>query len=289
MTEQGLEPAAALRRVRELEASEARLRQAEAELRYVVTSARCILWHATVRENGRDLKWDLRIWDPEAAQRFLPLAVASGGTYEEAWLGCRPAEDRERCAQIARAALLTGESGYKHEFRCRARDGEERFIWEDVQIEAQRGPGDARRWRLVGVCTDVSERKRLENALLQARKSDAIGQLASGVAHDFNNLLMAITGYAELLKYRLGEENPLHDYADEITSAARHASGLTSQLLAYGRRQFLRPQELDLNAVLAELRPRLERQLGPRVELVLRLEPALGVVATDPRSSSTCS
>src|SRR5690349_8503489 len=138
------DPGAPRRRVRELEAAAARLRRAEAELRYVVTSARCLLWHAAVHEAGGELRWDLRVWDEEAARRFLPLAVRPAETYADAWLRCRSEEARERSAELAEAALRAGESAYSHEFRCRREDGEERCIWEDVRVEARSSPDGAR-------------------------------------------------------------------------------------------------------------------------------------------------
>jgi signal transduction histidine kinase len=84
---------------------------------------------------------------------------------------------------------------------------------------------------------DISERRRLEAALFQAQKMDAIGQLAGGVAHDFNNRLMVISSYAELMQDSIGPEHRLHRNVQEILSASRRAADLTRQLLAFGRKQ----------------------------------------------------
>ena len=84
---------------------------------------------------------------------------------------------------------------------------------------------------------DISDRRRLEAALFQAQKMDALGQLAGGVAHDFNNLLMVISSYAELKQESIGPDHRLHRNLREILSASRRAADLTRQLLAFGRKQ----------------------------------------------------
>src|SRR5262249_53133569 len=107
--------------------------------------------------------------------------------------------------------------------------------------------------RIVGVqgnVRDVSERRALEEQLRQSQKMEAVGQLAGGIAHDFNNLLLAISGYTELALARV--ESGSADVArelQEVHRAAERAAGLTGQLLAFGRRQMLKPKVLDLNAI----------------------------------------
>ena len=105
---------------------------------------------------------------------------------------------------------------------------------------------------------DVTDRKRLESDLLNAQKLESLGRLAGGVAHDFNNLLTGITGYASLLLERVNGDSELRRDLEEIKRAADRASGLTRQLLAFGRRQVLQPRPLDLNAVVADVTPLLE-------------------------------
>ena len=106
---------------------------------------------------------------------------------------------------------------------------------------------------------DVTERKRLEAELLSAQKLESLGRLAGGVAHDFNNLLTGITGYATLLLERANGDGELRRDLGEIVRAADRAAELTKQLLAFGRRQVLKPQPLDLNTVVAEVRPLVQR------------------------------
>jgi nitrogen-specific signal transduction histidine kinase len=123
---------------------------------------------------------------------------------------------------------------------------------------------------------------RLEEPLRQAQKLEAIGRLAGGVAHDFNNLLTVITGYGEMMLSRLDGSDPLRRDAVEILKAAAQAADLTSQLLAFGRKAFIAPKVLDLNALLHELKNRLVPLLGKEIDLVLDLAPDLGRVKMDP-------
>ncbi|MGC2193182.1 MAG: ATP-binding protein [Terriglobales bacterium] len=129
---------------------------------------------------------------------------------------------------------------------------------------------------------DISERRRLEAALFQAQKMDAIGLLAGGVAHDFNNLLMVISSYAELMQDSIGPEHPLHRNVQEILGAARRAADLTRQLLAFGRKQMQSLQVLDLNSMLREISRMLPRLIGEDVELIIAPQKGLDKVKLDP-------
>jgi PAS domain S-box-containing protein len=129
---------------------------------------------------------------------------------------------------------------------------------------------------------DISDRRRLEAALFQAQKMDAIGQLAGGVAHDFNNLLMVISSYAELMQDSIGPEHRLHRNVQEILSASRRAADLTRQLLAFGRKQVQSLRVLDLNAVLQDVSKMLVRLIGEDIDLVITSDPELGKVKLDP-------
>ncbi len=129
---------------------------------------------------------------------------------------------------------------------------------------------------------DITERKQLEAELLNAQKLESLGRLAGGVAHDFNNLLTGISGYASLLHERTNGDADLARDVGEIKRAADRATELTKQLLAFGRRQMLRPRPLDLNAVLTQVGGLLQRLLGDHIELIVRPGADLGVVQADP-------
>jgi nitrogen-specific signal transduction histidine kinase/CheY-like chemotaxis protein len=129
---------------------------------------------------------------------------------------------------------------------------------------------------------DVTDRVALENELRHAQKLEAVGRLAGGVAHDFNNLLTVIVGYCTLLRQSLDPEHGGVTYADEIESAARSGAKLVQQMLAFSRRQILRPQVLNLNSLLTEIEPMLRGLLGDGIELVLVLSSRLRKVRADP-------
>ncbi|HEV8395059.1 MAG TPA: histidine kinase N-terminal 7TM domain-containing protein [Vicinamibacterales bacterium] len=128
---------------------------------------------------------------------------------------------------------------------------------------------------------DVTERRRLEEDLRQAQKMESVGKLAGGIAHDFNNLLTAIIGYAALAEAEQTPGTPLQEWIEQIRRSGEQAATLTSQLLAFGRRQVLRPVDLDLNTVVDDIQKMLRRLIGERIELVVQLAPDLARVRAD--------
>lgn len=133
-------------------------RRAEESLLHILVNVRCLLWDAVVVERDGQLDWDIQIKNTEAAQRFLPLIVPPGKTYTEVWRESRFPEDRARMRKYGNEALRSGQSGYTQEFRCYRGDGSLCWLFEAVQIE----PLEPDRWRLVGVCTDITARKQAE-------------------------------------------------------------------------------------------------------------------------------
>jgi PAS domain S-box-containing protein len=132
-----------------------------------------------------------------------------------------------------------------------------------------------------GILRDITERKHLEEQLRQSQKMDAVGQLAGGIAHDFNNLLTVISGYSELLLRRLPSDHPGRPAVEQISQAGKRAVALTSQLLAFSRKQVLQPTVLDLNATVRNLEPMLRRLIGEHIELRVKLPPDVGEVKAD--------
>ena len=127
--------------------------------------------------------------------------------------------------------------------------------------------------QIVGVLRDITEYKRLEAQFLQSQKMEAIGVLAGGVAHDFNNLLNVINGYTELILEDLDSESPLSKDVAQIRDAGKRAATLTSQLLAFGRKQIMQPEILDLNQVIANMSSMLCRMIGEDIEIVTNTHP----------------
>jgi PAS domain S-box-containing protein len=163
-------------------------------------------------------------------------------------------------------------TGLKH----RTRDG----AIIDVEVTFDDLDFEGRRARLALV-EDVTEQRRLEDQLRQAQKMEAVGQLAGGIAHDFNNLLTAIVGYATLLDRSLAPETAERQDVREILGAARRAAGLTQQLLAFSRKQVLRPAVLDVNIVVRDMERMLHRVIGEHIELVTVLAPGAAPVLAD--------
>jgi len=136
---------------------------------------------------------------------------------------------------------------------------------------------------LIAVLQDATQLKSLEAQFAQSQKMQAIGQLAGGVAHDFNNLLTAISGHCDLLLLRHGQDDA--DYADlmQIGQNANRAAALVSQLLAYSRKQTLRPEVMDLREMLLDVTHLLNRLVGEKVTLSLSHAPGLWSVRADRR------
>jgi len=136
---------------------------------------------------------------------------------------------------------------------------------------------------------DVTEKEKAEHnlrkkeeELQQAYKMDAIGRLAGGIAHDFNNLLTAITGYTDILLINSKLDSTSMEYLNEIKKAAERAATLTNQLLAFSRKQILKPRIVDLNSLISELARMLGRIIGEDIELKLNFHRYLGKIKVDP-------
>jgi len=138
--------------------------------------------------------------------------------------------------------------------------------------------------RVVGISSvarDVSEGINLQEMLRQTQKMEAAGQLAGGVAHDFNNIIGVILGFTGLLLERLSPDDPLYKDISQIQKAGDRAALLTRQLLAFSRKQVLQTKVLDLNTVVGGAEELLERLIGEDIELLVVLDPALGLIEAD--------
>jgi signal transduction histidine kinase len=172
---------------------------------------------------------------------------------------------------VARAALR----GRRRQYEARARLEEVRQA-----EEALRRANETLEERVIArtraLREEMAERERVEAQLRQSQKVEAIGQLTGGVAHDFNNLLMAVLGNLALLKKRLPENDPrIARLLEGAQQGAQRGAALTHRLLAFARRQDLRPEAVDLAALVEGMSELLRRSLGPLVEL--RIEAARGL------------
>jgi two-component system cell cycle sensor histidine kinase/response regulator CckA len=143
-----------------------------------------------------------------------------------------------------------------------------------------RGP-DGEIEGLIGVATDVSESRRLEEHLYQSQKMEALGRLSGGIAHDFNNLLGVIQGFAWLNERRFKPGEPGRQDMQQILAACERGAALNRQLLALGRRQKLTLQVVDVKKLIGEVEKILRRVVGEDVELRTRLASDLGHIKAD--------
>lgn len=139
----------------------------------------------------------------------------------------------------------------------------------------------------VRLIQEISERERVEDALRQAQKMEAIGQLTGGVAHDFNNLLTIIRSSADLLRRQEMSDERRRRYVDAISDTADRAARLTGQLLAFARRQALKPETFDVGARVDQITDMLRTVVGSRVQVVTRMACQRCFVLADPSQFET--
>ena len=173
---------------------------------------------------------------------------------------------------------LAGRLVQKSEFLRLTRTDREVFVQVTLNRITEEGAP-----ALIAVLTDATELKSLEAQFVQSQKMQAIGQLAGGVAHDFNNLLTAISGHCDLLLLRHDQGDP--DFGDlvQINQNANRAAALVGQLLAFSRKQTLRPETIDMRDTLADLTHLLNRLVGEKVTLTLSHDPVLKAIRADKR------
>ncbi|WP_316358113.1 PAS domain-containing sensor histidine kinase [Devosia sp.] len=153
-----------------------------------------------------------------------------------------------------------------------------------VVLESQHAPLRGGDGQIVGGAAffrEMTERRRAEEQLRQAQKMETIGQLTGGVAHDFNNLLAAIQGNLELLRKRLPDDPQIQRFIDGALQGAQRGASLTSRLLAFARRQDLKPEATDLSQLLDGMRGLMERSLGPLIAIDVTVEPGLPPARVD--------
>jgi len=188
-------------------------------------------------------------------------------------------DDADNCRAIIPAVFEREESYLSAEYRVRYADGSWRW---HVSNAAPLKDRDGRGYGLVGVARDMTERKELEQQLMQAQKLESIGRLAGGVAHDYNNMLGVILGSAELALKNVTPEDPVHAKLEQIRSAARRSADITRQLLAFARKQTVAPKVIDLNESLEGMLKMLHRLIGEEIDLSWRPGTNLDSVEIDP-------
>jgi signal transduction histidine kinase/DNA-binding response OmpR family regulator len=224
-----------------------------------------------------DLATGATRWSPMLEQLHGLPAGAFKGTFD-AFFDLIHRDDRQPVQDaIAGSVRHVGDSHLEY-----------RVTWPDGSVHWIAGIGrifpgaDGRPVRGAGVGLEITGQKRMEDQFRQAQKMEAVGRLAGGIAHDFNNLLTAIIGYSELLLERVAEQTDVVADLEEIRKAGERARGLTSQLLAFSRKQPIVPRILDLNQVVGDLQKMLSRVIGEDVTLEIAAAPSLGRTKADP-------
>ena len=230
-----------------------------------------------------DIGDDTVVWSEQLLDIFGGKPGDFGGKFED-YLARVHEEDRARVRAEIVQALHSGR-GFRLEKRIVRPDGELRYLQSSGEVIKD---DHGKPVRMLGICQDVTQRKRAEIALDQAReqlaqskKLEALGQLTGGIAHDFNNLLMIVSGHTQLLQRRLKDAKDLRAI-EAIRSAADRGETLTRQLLAFSRRQQLSPVVVDLGARIDALRDMLASSLRGNIEVKYDIAPELWSVEVDP-------
>jgi len=186
--------------------------------------------------------------------------------------------DIERERPLFEALTAGSRDSYTLEKRYVRKD--ERVIWGEVTVTLMRDERDRIAFSL-GLVRDITDSKVLREELLHSQKMEGIGRLAGGIAHDFNNLLTAILGYSEMVRGELGDSHAAQPFVAEIQKAGTRAAALTSQLLAFARKQVVAPRMLNLNEVVADAGRLLQRLVGEQVRIDTVAAPGLWTVQID--------
>jgi PAS domain S-box-containing protein len=248
---------------------EVRLRENEERFRAVTTSAQDAI--VMIDAAGR-----ATLWNPAAERLFGYSAEEMLGRDVHEFLA--PPELRRAQSAAFPQWQRTGEGaavGRTLELRANRKSGAEFPV--EISLSSVRVGGE---WHAVAIIRDISERKIIEAQLAQGQRMESIGQLAGGVAHDFNNILTVISCTIEDMR-RLPGAGEAAQHLEEIETAASRAAELTRHLLAFGRRQVLKPTIMDLNAAIRQQRKMLLRVIRENIAINLNLAPDLLRVRAD--------
>jgi PAS domain S-box-containing protein len=251
-----------------------RLREAEERYRTLVEQLPLVVYATSASDQGEVVYMSPRIVD------LLGYPLEQWQSGRGLWEQVLHPDDRERVvAEIARERGR--HDRIRVEYRMVAADGRTVFVIDDMVL-LRHPDGSAPVYQ--GVIIDITERETLQEQLRHVQRVDAIGRLAGGIAHDFNNLLMGIIGYSDFAieANAAGDPERVHQDIERVRASADRARSLTQQLLAFGRKQVLREQPVNVGSAIAEVEELLRRVIGEDIEVVVDVDPNTGFVNVDP-------
>jgi len=249
----------------------------EAEQRKSASERRYRELYESSRDGYAMVGMDGRIIESNSAFRDL-LGYTEDELRTKTYVDITPRRWHEAEEKVLREQVFARGYSDVYEKEYRRKDG--KAIPIEIRTYLLRG-ADGEPAGMWGFIREVSERKQLEEQFLQAQKMEAVGRLAGGIAHDFNNQLTVIKGYCDLLLAEPADESGSRLELQEIRAAADRAQKLTAQLLAFSRKQVLKPTVTNLNEVLREMHNPLARMIGEDVRLAVVTDPNLGNVRVD--------
>ncbi|HEX2248817.1 MAG TPA: MASE1 domain-containing protein [Gemmatimonadales bacterium] len=247
------------------------LAHSEERLRRALDAARMGTWVWSVDDNNL-------VWDENLRRIYGLRPDERVSTYQD-FLGRIHPEDRAFVADSVRRVLEEGGGDLDYQFRIVLPDGSIRWIADQGEV---RRNAEGRPFYLAGVCADVTDRRMTEERLRQAHRMESVGRLAGGVAHEANNQMSVVMGAAEFILRRPDIPEAVRVDVEFIQKAAERTAAVTGQLLAFSRRQVLRPEMLDLNELVRRWEPVVRRIMGEDCTVRLQLGTGLGLVRADP-------
>jgi len=217
-----------------------------------------------------------KFWGSDEAKRIYGFSPDSDDFTTDQVENC--ILERERVHQ-ALLDLIEKDKSYNLEFEIQPVTGlDKRFVSSKAEVLKDDSGGPV---KVVGVIQDITEKKRLENQLLQHQKMESIGTLAGGIAHDFNNLLYPIIGFSEMLKEDLPSDSPEHESAREIFNAGRRGGELVKQILAFSRQTEHKLSPVRFQKILTEVLKLTRSTIPSDIEIHQDLQKDCGLVMAE--------